>query len=212
MPERRLLYAVESVPPTSPPTYTYLQQLKDATDPTDGAEDFQLGCTMGDAFPATPQAYHRHYLTNGIISAAPEWFFWDPTRNAGAGRWVSERSWELFFTSGSALNTTPLNLPSIGASGNTLGYWCGGRPFVVFGSQGSQTAGGGDGGLRLRLRSSLSATEVAFITLGNNLTRNQGARDVVVPTLGADELFWCDSTGVSGTGVIARWFCRRTES
>lgn len=212
MAQRRPLWAEETSPPTSPPSYAHLRRLRDATNTADTTEDTPYGVTVGPTFPASPAKYHRHLLLNTTIPGTVEWFYWDATRAAGTGRWVAESTFEMLFTAGGAVLDAPLNFPSIGQSGNTLGYSAMGRPFVVVQSQGSQTASGGDSSLRFNLRSSLSGSPVSFIALGTGLTLQQRARDIYVPTLGDSELFWCEADGQTGAGCIARFICRRTET
>lgn len=211
MTERKPLYAVEAAPPTVPPTYDHLQELKDFTLAT-GVGDTPHGVTMGDAFPANPAPFARHFLTFGVIDSMEEWFFWHPTANSGAGRWLSERVIHMQFGKATALTDAKMDILGLGLSGDTLGFSGFDRPMHLFASRGLQATSGGDGGMRYQLKTSNDVTEVAIITVGIEENVWQPKRDIAIPAQGSDEVFFCRVDGTSGLAPHCEWWLRRAET
>lgn len=204
MVERRPVYGVESTPTTNPPTFVEVAEITDADTPR--------GVTIGDAFPASPAPYHRHFLTDGVIASTEEWFYWDPTKQ-GSGRWLSERVITFHFGAAGSIANAALQMPTSGASGAGNGYTAGGRPLLLFASASMQT-GGADGSCKFNLYTSAAPTEVAFSTIGLAATQFQWRRDILIPAnpLGGSEIFHCAVVGTSGTQPSVTWYLRRTET
>lgn len=209
--ERRLAYPVPSVPPTSPPTYTALQELKPFDWETQ-LGDTPFGVTWGSAFPANPPPFARHFLTDEVITEGPlEWFYWNPRINGGAGRWLSERVIAMEFGKTAAVVDNKLDVLGIGVSGDYAGYTSFSRPMVCFATRGTQATSGGDAGMRYVLKTSAGAAEHVAITMGANLIFEQPKRDLIVPVSSSPETFWARVDGTSGLGPHFQVFLRRTE-
>lgn len=212
MTQRRPVYAVPASPPTVPPTYTELQELKDFVALGAYTGDTPHGITYGPTFPANPAPFHRHYLTWETIDATEEWFYWDPRKNSGAGAWLSERLIVMEFGKTTALTNAPMDMLGLGISSSLIGYSNFDRPMTLVASRGTQATSGGDAGMRYQLKTSENVTEVAVITMGTNLNVWQPKRDIAIPAQGSDEIFFCRVDGTSGVGVHVQWLLRRRET